>query len=476
MLLAQRRVALIHLCLAGMEAAWFTPFWLLIFGPQLPPLRVWLLAALAILAWIGVLDLLSRTPLESPAYDLVALGLMLASSTAIVLIVTAGRPELAFRYGAGFPLGLALAAGNLFLWQRATAATSRELTFFKVGFSFRLGLLLLIASGAVAMGLQGGDLRPLLWLYLGCGLTAVSAARIHEKAEDSQSAGAPLPGRRVVQLLTTVGLTVAGAALLAQLYTRAGISAAFHLLDPLWRVVGAVLEVVLTVIGWALNPILMWLESLLYVLLRQMRLNEVMEQLQIPAFATQAQDGLLSRLPDWAQTLLTRLGIGLAALVVIAVVLVILLLCLDKVTRRGERRGDETAAGEDVTLGGGILGRGLAALREMLGLARRYGLSRQLLAAVSVQNIYANLCRLARARGYGRRPAQPPDRYLPELAQAFPGEDERLARLTAAYMAVHYGDLALTREELTALRADYRAVREAELGQHQAISAAGGVK
>jgi hypothetical protein len=93
---------------------------------------------------------------------------------------------------------------------------------------------------------------------------------------------------------------------------------------------------------------------------------------------------------------------------------------------------------------------------------RRFGVSRQLLAAVSVQNIYANLCRLARQRGYPRRPAQPPDAYLPVLTQAFAGHEEALERITAAYMRVHYGDRSVSMDELSALRADYRAVREGE--------------
>ena len=86
-------------------------------------------------------------------------------------------------------------------------------------------------------------------------------------------------------------------------------------------------------------------------------------------------------------------------------------------------------------------------------------MGRQLLAAVSVQNIYANVCRVARHRGYARRPAQPPDDYLPALAQAFPDQEEPLRRITAAYMRVHYGDRAVDSDELAGLRRDYRAVR-----------------
>jgi hypothetical protein len=92
-------------------------------------------------------------------------------------------------------------------------------------------------------------------------------------------------------------------------------------------------------------------------------------------------------------------------------------------------------------------------------LVGRFGLSRQLLAAISVQNIYANICRLARRRGYPRRPAQPPDDYLPILQQAFAGQEDALARITAAYMQVHYGDQPVSPLELGQLRRDYQQVR-----------------
>ena len=89
-------------------------------------------------------------------------------------------------------------------------------------------------------------------------------------------------------------------------------------------------------------------------------------------------------------------------------------------------------------------------------------MSRQLLAAISVENIYANLCRLARQQGYPRRPSQPPDDYLPVLAQAFDDQKPPLARITASYMRVHYGDYTLTQDELTQIRADYLQIRQAE--------------
>jgi hypothetical protein len=163
-------------------------------------------------------------------------------------------------------------------------------------------------------------------------------------------------------------------------------------------------------------------------------------------------------LPAW---LLTGIQVG-AILLAAVLALGLLLLFLERVRLHPGRDEVEEEAAEDVTLGGGLLGQGVRWLKTMAGLVGRFGLSRQLLAAISVQAIYANLCRLARLRGHPRRPAQPPDAYLPVLARVFPGRDEGLARITAAYMRVHYGDQPVGPAELAQLRQDYQAIRTAE--------------
>jgi hypothetical protein len=183
---------------------------------------------------------------------------------------------------------------------------------------------------------------------------------------------------------------------------------------------------------------------------------------KLPQFAPGDQQEALIHLPPWVKTALTNAGIGLGILVATLLVAGFLILYLEKARRSKGRDESELESAENLTFGGGILRRGLWALRNAARLVRRYGLGRGLLAAVSVQNIYANLCRLARRRGYGRPSAQPPDLYLPTLAQAFPGHQERLERITIAYMRVHYGERPVAFAELAGLRADYQAIREVE--------------
>jgi hypothetical protein len=169
-------------------------------------------------------------------------------------------------------------------------------------------------------------------------------------------------------------------------------------------------------------------------------------------------EGATITLPPWLMATLRYGGVLLALLIAVAIIL----LALARIRARQRAEEAEEELEEEVTLGGGTLGRGWRWLRDRVGLVRRFGVGRQLLAAISVQNMYANLCRLAGQMGYPRHPAQPPDRYLPVLVEAFGGHQGELSRITMAYMRVHYGDRSVGIGELARLRRDYDQVRSAE--------------
>jgi hypothetical protein len=230
-------------------------------------------------------------------------------------------------------------------------------------------------------------------------------------------------------------------------------------LRPLWTLLSPVLQLLLRL----LEPVIIWLVDMLSGLLAGLDWS----------FAAQFLESLGQRMaegqtappeqvtpvvwPPWIWSILRYLLVLLA----IALALGLVLIFLERVSARSDGREEsEEEESEELSLGGAALARGVRWLRDMAGLVRRFGLSQQLLAAISVQNLYANLCRLARQRGYPRHPAQPPDDYLPVLAQAFPSQLEALARITAAYMRVHYGDLPVSPAELAQLRQDYHKVQQ----------------
>ena len=255
-------------------------------------------------------------------------------------------------------------------------------------------------------------------------------------------------------------MTIGAAWLLSTVFTPAGIRRFFHLFDPVWRLVSPLAFALLMLIGQALNPLLLWFEALVLRLLRNSNLSgfEV-----APVAPAAAEPSFLAKIPAWIPNLLVDALVVVGIIVAVLAVTGFLVLYLERVRKGGLRDEDEAEDAERVTAGG-ILERGARALRNAAGLIRRFGIGTHLLAAISVQNIYANVSRLARDRGYPRRPAQPPDDYLPVLVRALGGFEDQLARITAAYMRVHYGDHPVSRAELAQLREDYRAVREGEAG------------
>ena len=476
MLLGGRREALIHFCLVGMEIGWITPFATLLlhqhglgWSPELTFCR--LLAA--VLLWILALELLNRWSVESPWYQLIVALLLLLSTLAIVRIwlhYDAALGDLSwlrstfdavFNFHQGLRPELVLVLTNLLLWHRATNATSRSLDFFNVGVSFRLGILLLILGGGLLMHVTGQDATSLFWLYLGLGLMCVSLARIQDKASSGGSVGKPLPGRRVVQLGAAVVLTVGGVAGLSLAYTPSSIRTALGWFGPLWRALGVLLEPVGVVILWLVEVTingLHWLLSRLLVGRNLEFLDDLRERLGELLALMQRPDTAATTLPAWLMTALRYGGVLLALLIALGIIL----LSLERIRSRLREDEAEEELEEEVTLGGGTLGRGWRWLRDRVGLVRRFGVGRELLAAISVQNMYANLCRLAGQRGYPRHPAQPPDRYLPILVEAFGGHQGALSRITMAYMRVHYGDRGVSFGELARLRGDYDEVRISE--------------
>jgi hypothetical protein len=270
-----------------------------------------------------------------------------------------------------------------------------------------------------------------------------------------------MSGGKLAQLGAAVVLTVGGAAGLSFAYTPSTIKAVLAWFGPLWRGLGALLKPVGMVVLWLIQVTidgLYWLLSHLLVGQNLKFLDDLRERFAEMLSLMDRPDTAVFNLPPWLLAALRYGGVVLGLL--IAVVVILLSLERLRAAQRAEEAEEELE--EEVTLGGSALGRGLRWLRDRVGLVRRFGVGRDLLAAISVQNMYANLCRLAGQRGYPRHPAQPPDRYLSVLVEAFGGHQGALSRITIAYMRVHYGDRPVSFGELARLRQDYDQVRTSE--------------
>ncbi len=480
MLLTNRRHRILFAALAGLEVAWFLPFalalfaWMLPAGAPLPaglaglgtysPLVLFGMVWGLMLLYLLCIDLLNRWQINSPVHELAMLGIV--TGTALLLVRILIFPTLAlwdlgwllvvvgaiFEFVPGGAAIIFLLVVNLFLWLRVATATDRSLTFFSVGVSFRLGMLLSLIGNTLLILVAHQPIGAALtyfWLFFGFGLVAVALARIDEKAMGAaQSTGATLSWWRFGQLLVMIGATLGAAIISARVYTPSNIKIVLSWFSPLWNLLGTIFLLIFHTLLWLLVPILERIIAFVRGLLANLEPPENL-----------AQDfGMMGEQPPITMNEIVEsvafVRYCLIAAVMMAVV-VLLLILFARTRKRGMGEEQEQAANEGLALGGNLFDQ----LRGLGRLFRRYGLGPGLLAAISVQNIYANVCRLAGRRGYARLAAQSPDEYLAHLRSAFPGQEEKLARLTAVYMRVHYGDRTVDETELSQLREDYTVIQ-----------------
>ncbi len=493
MLLVNRRHRLIFAFLAGMEVAWFLPFGLLLIerwqavmavnAPEqlvylnrlarLSPLVLLLIFWALYLVYLLVADLLNTRLIFSPARELYLLAATIISTLLVIRIFlypTLNPFDLSwighsfgaiFNYTSGWRPELVLMIINLFFWLRVVWNSDRDITFFGIGVSFRLGLLLALLSGGLLAALTPRDASisiQFFWLFFGLGLAAVALARIDEKALiGEQSAGRIMPWARLGQILLAVLITLGIGRLLTLLITPDRLLAFLGLFSPLWQLFGTILFYITYAILWALTPFIEWLIRMAQGALISLDIAQQGGEVEEVAPEEFVSINQLLQEHDYARYVLV-------GMVILGILLILFFFYAKRPRARLVDEEEVDDAGE-VDLGGNALRRGIDRLRNLANLVRRFGLSNQLLDAISVENMYANLGRLARQRGFPRRIDQPPDAYLPDLCHAFPGQNTVLLRLTNAYMRVHYGDRAVEGEELAELRAAYERVREAPATQ-----------
>jgi hypothetical protein len=100
----------------------------------------------------------------------------------------------------------------------------------------------------------------------------------------------------------------------------------------------------------------------------------------------------------------------------------------------------------------------------------------QHLAAESIRRIYAALVARAAHAGMPRRVAETPYEFLPRLVQQFPTQAEDLRAITEAYVAVHYGELDVAVEQISAIRHAWQRVDAATRAAIQPASSLTGQK
>ncbi|RLC78836.1 MAG: hypothetical protein DRI61_09150 [Chloroflexi bacterium] len=441
-----RKVSL-YLLLVAMEMSWLLP-WVMALGGGIAGFSPWETA----LVMAGVMLLALTT-----SYHLSRSSLNLFQQQVVIILSSLLTAFLLIRFGLygrypfsqmawleairaslsnaveEFPPEVVLLFLVFYLWWRGTSLSHKSLSFHTVGFSFRLGVLMLLISTPLAFFASGFDARIPVVLFFFFGLLALAMARIEEVGLSSA-----VDWRYWVGVLTgaSVLVLVAGS-VLARVYSLRGFHTLFHWLSPISSFGGKLLFGLFVLIGRLLEPIFQWIIGLFKNLPSNVRTRP-----SIIPFGGGSRVGEGVTLPAFLQWVLKGL----------AVVLVLFLVWLAFTWVWGIRSQEE---GEGITEERERLPRQVKIeLREALKRIPRVKLPPRLkpLPADEVRAIYANLLRLAAERGVPRQPSHTPYEYLPLLKSAFPGFQEELAAITDAYVKVRYGNLAIPASQMEYVR------------------------
>ena len=483
MILSNRRHRITYISLAGMDIAILLPFMLTWIARgqrwtefSLPsatnrvlesPLLLYGVCWMTMIGYMVIIDLLDRRKVDSPHREIIILLLVVSTSVLsvrFVLYPLADYTKLAWLketalavvdFSDGLLPPLALILVNAFVWIRVAVFTDRELGFFSVGVSFRLGLLLSILGGALLTTMAGYptlDAITYFALFFACGLVAVAVARIDEKTVGINGVGGSvIPLTRLAEMGGFIVFIFGATAIIQTMLNPTSIRKTVAFLNPVWNFIGWVFTTLILAIFLVIGPIIERFMNRLKLFSEGAKPLESNVEVGPPTDFVMAE----TMVREWH---VLRYCLVTGLIIAVMAVIWIYFLKPDGEGETIEEEDEPTApeSSEGIRPGFPSFGN----LRNWFQMLRKYGISQGLLSAVSIENMYANLGRLARDRGHPRAPSLPPDKYLPELAAAFPDCDEQLARITDAYMQVHYGDMSIDRQILEQIGEDYALIVE----------------
>lgn len=341
----------------------------------------------------------------------------------------------------------------VFLWWRGLVLAQRPLDGASVAFRFRLGLVMLAVTTVL-----GGLVLPwpsyyYVFLFFFAGLLGIALARAEEVAQQYGGGHSPFSLGWLATLVSVSLLVLLLAAGVAALLTGENVS---RFVGPIWDGLMLVLRGVAYVIGLMVQVLV----TVLRLLLGEISLEKLRRDLsQLRPSQSLPQPEPYARLTA-EQLALTR-TVGTVAGVLLLVLVVAL--SLRRLRARAERRrGEEReSVWEGTHLRRGLrdlLRHGRHRLDEAAAALGRSRLGR-LFAALTIRRIYAHVSALAAEQGYPRASYETPYEYLPTLREAFPDSREEVARVTEAYVAVHYGEAPERPQDLAAVEAAWEGIR-----------------
>jgi hypothetical protein len=397
---------------------------------------------------------------------IVILLLMCAAAVITVLLT----PSLATAYGGEERLGLAnlfdlnkpgrapvgpvVILWVLFLWRRGYQLGGAYFTLVRSSFGMRLGILAFFWALLLASRSLRQDILSLVPFFFFFGLLGSALARADSLSLDRPNRGTAF-GRGWIPSLFGIALAL----------TLGGYVAAIWLsgmdLGSAAYAFGIFARVVLTLFFLILLPVLLVVEFVVNFFRARLagRFSQLLPDLASGGKATTGSQ------PGWLVKLLQIMSDALLVVLVVFVVLIVvaviwfLFFARAKRDAHGDEERESLGTGEVVSSLRQTLRDQWQRLAEMLGIVRRFGLGRDLFTALTVRRIYAQMEKLAGARGYARALSETPYEYRRELGQAFPDQTDDVRLITDAYVAVRYGEVPEGDQELEAVRAAWKRVR-----------------
>lgn len=440
---------LLRLSALTMEACWLV-LWFMVLAPGVTLLPT---TFSAIFVYCNMLAafFLTRVPqiLAIPnriARWFVLAGLVGAILLALYVVIPQGVPSI---LAASFPPQkvplipdpVVIIALVILIWYRGINVATVVYTPARTGFSFRLGLLLLVGIALFNNARLQSDLITLMPLFFVVGLMASMLARQASLRTNREVQRASF-GKQWIGFNGAISLTVVGVGfVVALLLAGYGMDGASNALKTILLAFGILISVIIAPLLVLLEAVTRWIMG--HVTLHPPNIQNL--QNQINQFMGQPTNQVDLRPYAAVFDVVRYVCIGV---VVLSVVVVIFAMLRD---REGNRmvEGEEREALERESL---INSLGSSLRNALSGMFAGRDARQRVEDARTIRRLYARLIAEATALGYPRAIQQTPFEYQPQLAAAFPGFDAEIEGVTRAYVNVHYGELPDSPDEVTAVQ------------------------
>ncbi len=442
-----------HLLAALMEAMWLAPWFAIILpgARRLAPTGLLALVAANVLAALLIVRLLDSRGvwlrLRHIAF-LAGFGLAVVAALGVFFVAPPAAPafevisdNVSVIERLSIPPFVPTLILISLLWWRGLRLAVISPTAIRVAFGMRLGILFFFATALFPMGREASltALAPFFFFGL-LGISFARALALREAGSQSASFG---PRWSAFMLAAAGGITLLGLLFAALLGS----------LDP--DLFAAVIQPILTgvvfLVTLLMTPLFLVLGTVVQWIVTQLQMAETLEELgpEIGAEAALGEPNQqvsgLEQLYNQFMDFLNQLGGIQMCLTVLVILIVVAMVVLTLRRRQRSAQGDpeelEDLEGDALAGLRDLFRRGREAVSGALHSVSRFGIGRDLLAALTIRRAYAQMARLSARKGFPRAASQTPYEYRGTLARAFPEGVSAVDTLTDAYVRVHYGEV-----------------------------------